>query len=413
MKPNPFRLLRCLALAAFAAMTGAAAVSAQTFEPAIVVNEKAITQYELDQRARLLQALGAGGDTRELARSQLIDDRLRMALVERFELEPSEDEILDGLQEFAARREMELGRILAELDRVGVDEATLRAFVEVGLGWRNVVQARFRNLARVSEQDLENALNFANDPVQARVLLQELSLATQEYGETEATELAERLSRELNRGGDFTAAVRRYSRAPSAPNDGRLDWLPVQDLPAAVATQVMALMPGEVTAPIPLGRGISIFKLRDIRYEERTPAEVEKDLVTYYQLIEPLPADASPRAIAAAQQRLNAIAARAELCRDLNAAAGDFGIGSGRSEPVRLGTVPARIRAVLQDMQTGEKEVIRDNRGVVLVMLCARSGETSPEEREELRRQLFNQRMGSFAQAFLQELRGDAVIVEK
>lgn len=413
MKPNPLPLLRRLALVAFAALAGPVALSAQTFEPVIIVNEKAITQYELDQRSLLLQALGAGGDTQALARSQLIDDRLRMALVERFELEPSEDEILDGMQEFAARRQLELGQVLSELDRLGIEEETLRAFVSVGLGWRNLVQARFRSLARVSEQDLDNALNFANDPVQARVLLQELAIATQEYGETEAAELADRLSRELNRGGDFTAAVRRYSRAQSAANDGRLDWLPAQDLPAQVATQIMALMPGEVSAPVPLGPGISIFKLRDIRFEKRPPAQVEKDVVTYYELIEPLPADAAPRAVAAAQQRMNSSAARAELCRDLDEAAGDFGIGSGRSEPVRLGAVPAPVRAVLQDMKTGEKEVIRDNRGVVLVMLCARSGETSPEEREELRRQLFNQRMTSFAQAFLQELRGDAVIVEK
>ena len=413
MRPNPLLLLRRLALAVFTALAVPGALAAQTFEPVIIVNEKAITQYELDQRSRLLQALGAGGDTQSLARSQLIDDRLRMALVERFELEPSEEEILDGMEEFASRRQLELGQVLAELDRLGIEEETLSAFVEVGLGWRNLVQARFRSLARVSEQDLDNALNFSTDPVQARVLLQELAVATREYGETEAAELADRLSRQLNRGGDFTAAVRRYSRASSAANDGRLDWLSVQDLPAPVATQVMALMPGEVSAPVPLGQGISIFKLRDIRFEQRPPAEVEKDVVTYYEVIEPLPADAAPRAVAAAQQRMKTTAAGAELCRDLDDVIGDFGMGSGRSEPVRLGTVPARIQAVLKDMQAGEKEVIRDNRGVVLVMLCARSGETSPEEREELRRQLFNQRMSSFAQAFLQELRGDAVIVEK
>jgi len=413
MRPNPQSILRRLALVAFAALAGPVALAAQTYEPVIIVNEKAITQYELDQRARLLQALGAGGDTSALARSQLIDDRLRMALVERFELEASEEEILDGMEEFASRRQLELGQVLSEMDRLGIEEETLRAFVAVGLGWRNLVQARFRSLAQVSEQDLDNALNFSNDPVQARVLLQELAVATREYGETEATELADRLSRQLNRGGDFTAAVRRYSRAASAANDGRLDWLPVQNLPAPVATQVMALMPGEVSAPVPLGEGISIFKLRDIRFEQRAPAEVEKDVVTYYEVIEPLPADAAPRAVAAAQQRMNSTAARVELCRDLDAVVGDFGIGSGRSEPVRLGAVPARVQTVLKDMQAGEKEVIRDSRGVVLVMLCARSGETSPEEREELRRQLFSQRMNSFAQAFLQELRGEAVIVDK
>ncbi|MEO1312888.1 MAG: peptidylprolyl isomerase [Pseudomonadota bacterium] len=408
MKPN-LLCLWALAAALFLPHPGAA----QPFEPEIFVNEKVVTGYEIDQRARLLQALGAGGNTTALARTQLIDDRLRMAVIERFEVGLSEEEIDAAVSDFAARRELELAQVFAALDRAGVDEQTLRDFISVSLSWRNLVQARFRSRAAISEQDLDLALDFANRPVQESVLLQEIAISTEEFGEAEATELARDLSRSLNRGASFASAVARYSRAESARNGGRLNWLTTSELPGVVATQVIALMPGEVSAPIPLGRGISLFKLRDIREEPRSVAAVAQDTVTYYQLIQPLPANPTPNAVSAALTRAEAVRDNTELCRDLDDQAADFGATSGRSEPSRLGAVPSAIATRLREMQTGDIEVFQDGRGVVLLMLCARSGETSPEEREALRRQLFNQRMGSFAEGFLQELRGDAVIVER
>lgn len=386
---------------------------AQTFEPEIFVNEQVVTGYEIDQRARLLQALGAGGDTRDLARSQLIDDRLRMAVVERFELEASEEEIDAGVANFAARRNATLEQLTGALGQRGIDIQTVRDFIGNALGWRDFVQARFRSSARVSEQDLDLALNFANRSVQESVLLQELALSVEELGEARATELAAELSRSLNRGGNFDAAVRKYSRAPSAANGGRLDWRTASQLPGPVSTQVLALTPGEVSAPIPIGAGILIFKLRDIREERRDVSAAAKDTVTYYQLIQPLPANAAPNAISAALTRAEAVKAETELCRDLDDVVADFDGSSGRSEPSLLGAVPGPIAARLTEMQTGAIEIFQDERGVVLLMLCARSGETSPEAREALRRQLFNQRMTTFADAFLQELRGDAVIIDR
>ncbi|MBD3626052.1 MAG: peptidylprolyl isomerase, partial [Rhodobacteraceae bacterium] len=62
---------------------------------------------------------------------------------------------------------------------------------------------------------------------------------------------------------------------------------------------------------------------------------------------------------------------------------------------------------------SGQSQLLTDARGVVLLSLCARSGEASAEDRETLRLRIFNERMNNFAQGFLQELRGDAVIVEQ
>ncbi|MEM8789631.1 MAG: hypothetical protein AAGE76_15330 [Pseudomonadota bacterium] len=115
----------------------------QSFEPVIVVNEKAITQFEIVQRARFLNALGASGDALALAREQLINDRLREAVIERFEIEVTEEEIDQSVANFAGTRGLEVGELYAGLDGAGIAEETLRQFLAVQIGWRNFVQRRF------------------------------------------------------------------------------------------------------------------------------------------------------------------------------------------------------------------------------------------------------------------------------
>ena len=72
------RALRGLALATLTALAAPAALTAQSlFSPAITVNGDVISYYELDQRAQFLRLLGAPANPEELAREQLIEDRLK------------------------------------------------------------------------------------------------------------------------------------------------------------------------------------------------------------------------------------------------------------------------------------------------------------------------------------------------
>ncbi|MHA3913399.1 peptidylprolyl isomerase [Halovulum sp. GXIMD14793] len=389
------------------------AQNANPFEPALIVNERAITHFELEQRTLLLLAFGAGGDVRDLAREQLIGERLQLQAADSLGIELTTEQLDAGFDEFATRRNLTQEQVLGALSARGIAPETIMDFLEAGLTWRAVIQARFRPLATPSESDLDAALDFASRGVQESVLLQELSIPFGNQDEAQIQDLARRLSRELNRGGNFNAAVSRYSRAASRARGGRLGWVAASSLPPPVAGQVLALQPGEVTAPIPIQRGVTILKLLDYREEPRSAQESGALTVTYSQLIIPLPANASAQAEAAARKQAETIRRDARFCLDLDEKADEFGFGSGRSEPTPANAVPQDIALLLSGMDAGDIEIQRDSRGVVLVMLCGRSDETSPEEREALRRRLFNERMQTFAQGYLQELRGDAVIEEK
>ena len=73
------------------------------FDTAIKVNDLSITQYEIDQRARMLSVFRAPGDPRKLAREQLIEDRLKLDAARAIGFELEQDQIEAGMEEFASR----------------------------------------------------------------------------------------------------------------------------------------------------------------------------------------------------------------------------------------------------------------------------------------------------------------------
>jgi peptidyl-prolyl cis-trans isomerase SurA len=395
-------------------LTAPLAAQAQNpYSAAYVVNEKAITYWDIEQRIKLLEALGARGGVRELAIEQLTNERLQIYAAELLDLELPEEAVEQGIEEFAQRRNLTGEQVKQGLLERGISEEAFHEFVYAGLIWREVVQARFRALAQPSEADLDAALDFAGRAVSESVNIQEIALPFEERGEEATRDLADRLSRDLNRGASFTAAVNRYSRSESARRGGNVGWVPAENLPPNVAGQVLALLPGEVTAPIELPAGVMIVKLLDIREEPRTNAENAELSVVYSQLIIPLSANAPEAAVNAAMEQAESIRRDVRFCADVDSKAEEFGIGSGRSEPTPANAVPADVAGLIANMDVGDTEIRRDSRGVVLVMLCSRSDEFSPEERETLRRRLFAERMTSFGNGYLQELLSDAVIEER
>ena len=76
------RKLSALALGVTLAFGPVAAEAQNLFAPAIRINDSVVTAYELDQRQRMLTLLNAPGNAAEVAREQLIDDRLRLQAAE-------------------------------------------------------------------------------------------------------------------------------------------------------------------------------------------------------------------------------------------------------------------------------------------------------------------------------------------
>lgn len=415
-------LLLCLALPA----------GAQTlFEPVARVGDAVITGYELDQRVRFNRALGAAGDLEALSLEQLVEDRLRLAAAELNGVRPTEEEIAEGQEEFAARADLDVEGFLAGIAEDGVEPQTFRDFVLAGLAFRQVVQERFGPLVDVNDADVDREIARVEPTGTLEVRLAEIILpADTPERRSQALAIAEELRERVETFGQFESGARQVSLAATRDQGGVLEPLPVDRLPPAVRERVLALPIGGVSEPISVSDAFVVFQFRGV---EEVPGEPEPvEAVDYAALY--IPGGRSPEALAEAA----AIDARVDACDDL------YGVAQGLP-PERLergvrpvGAIPADVATQLALLDPGEVSVALTRAGgrtLVFLMLCERNPAEGGDEttlaapegedgsagdelgdreltsdapnRGRVRSELRNRRLASYADAYLEELRAD------
>lgn len=373
------------------------------FSPELQIGTSIVTRYQIDQRAQFLTLLGAPGDTRSLAREQLINETVQLKAAEDAGIEVSAEAIQTGISEFAARANLTAEQFLEITQSRGISQATVRDFFTAGVAWRETIRTRFGEdiRATVSEDDARRALAQTGTDGGLRVLVSEILLpaATPEAtlaSQARAAELAQIRDEEA-----FATAARQFSVAPSSVRGGELDWVALDSLPDEVRPAIDALTPGQVTRPIALENAIGVFLLRD---EERVSAGTPDALSIEYVLFL-APGGATEAAT---------VAANVDVCDDF------YGVAKGlpesrlirETEPVS--SLPSDIRAALADLDEGEISTAITRNGVpTVLMLCQRQPETlNTVDLNIAGNRLLNARLGTTAAHYLAQLRANSQIID-
>ncbi|HET7409276.1 MAG TPA: peptidylprolyl isomerase [Paracoccaceae bacterium] len=276
------RLKHLIAAAALVAGSGLAGVAppagAQTpFRPVAVVNDSAITGFDLAQRAQILMALGypeARPDAlRSAALDQLVDEELKLQAAREMGIEITPEMVQSGIDQFAERAGMQTDAFRALLSSQGVSDQALEDMARAEMGWLEVVRARFADSVMPGEAEVEAELALLDDRVATEYRVLEIGLPIEGAGRTEAETraLAEQLSRSLSSGGSFEEAVARYSSAPSAARGGQVGWVSTGRMPPDLARALQGLEIGEVSPPLEVAGGLTIIKVADKRVSTRDP----------------------------------------------------------------------------------------------------------------------------------------------
>lgn len=378
-----------------------AALAQDLFAPRIYINDRAITNFEVDQRALFLRLLRAPGNPEEEALKALIEDRLRQTEAERLGLKLTEAELTGGLTEFAARANLTPEEFVVELGKAGVAPETFRDFVAAGLLWRQAVRARFLGQVPISEADVDKALDAATRPKALQVLVSEIVLPAAEGQEEATMARAQELSDTLSGEAAFAAAARNYSAASTAGAGGRLDWLPMANLPAAIGQKILALDAGEVSDPISVPGAVVLFLLRDVA-EDKTaePISVSVDWVEFL-----VPDDAT---------EIARLRAKADDCPMLMGEA--KGLPEDRMTRTKSGmeAVPNDVALELAKLDLNETSIALTRGGYRrMLMLCGREAILEPmPTRDQVREQVINQKLEGMAEGYMEELRSAAIIRE-
>ena len=265
-------MLGTIGLAAM--LLSATSTLAQTmFRPVAVVNDSAITGFDLAQRAKILIALGfpsANSDTlRTEALDRLIDDRLKLQEGARLGLSAGDDIVDDAIEDFAKRSDISADEFRTVMTTQGITELALNDMISAEVVWREVVRSRFARRVEPGEAEIDAEIALVQQRTGATYRIAEIGLPVGDEGRSaaETRALAEKLYASLSQGGDFAAAARTYSRAPSAARGGDVGWVSSARMPPDIAETLSGLAPGQVGRPFSVAGGVSIVKLIDKRVD--------------------------------------------------------------------------------------------------------------------------------------------------
>lgn len=378
------------------------------FAAALYVNDDAITNYEITQKTRFLQFVGASNVTRELAIERLIEDRLQAQEVARLGGRLTPDQLEAGMSEFAARAQLTSAELISRMEAAGIDRATFESFIRSGVMWRELVRSRYGAMVNVTDEQINQALSVEGLQPSTEVLISEIFLPADPQFAEQVQRIIPQIQR-IRSEAEFANAARQVSAAPSGPAGGRVDrWINVQAMPPEISDIMATAAVGTVIGPLDMPGAHAFFQLRARRDSRQVPADAIE--LSWRQAY--LPGGRSEANLAAVAQ----VRSGADQCSDFPAvvlrALPSLPESAVSEQSQRQASMPSGLRAELERLNPGELSAnMVEGDNLVVVMLCSRSvaGDAAPD-RETVRVGLTNRALEGQAALYLARLRAEADI---
>ncbi|MDP1653060.1 MAG: peptidylprolyl isomerase [Rhodocyclaceae bacterium] len=243
-----------------------------------VVNDEAITQYELrDRLATVISQLKSRGTplpAREVLEKQLLErlivDRLQMQFAKETGLRIADAELDAALRRIAENNRLPLADFRTALERDGIAWQRFREEIRAEITVARLREREVESRIVVSDGEIDSYLANPEQANQsAQVALGHIIVRVPEQADparlTQLRARAEEALARLKSGQDFGQVAASYSEAPDALSGGMLEPRPTDRLPTLYAEAVARLQPGEVSGILRSPAGFHIVKLFERR----------------------------------------------------------------------------------------------------------------------------------------------------
>jgi peptidyl-prolyl cis-trans isomerase SurA len=424
-------LLAAFALSGAPAFAQQAAAGLQPVDRiAAVVDEDVVLRSELDRALTNITRQYAGRENqlppRDVLERQVLERlvlmKLQLARAGQTGVRVTDQEVDSAIAGIAQQNRLTMDQLRQQAMADGGTFEDFRNSIRDELTVQRLRQRFAQSRISVSEAEIESALaaqkNAGAQYHLAHILVALPEGATPEQIKTARSKI-EGVQGLIDRGEmDFSAAAVRYSDSPNALEGGDLGWRSSDEIPAAFASLIRSMKPGDVSAPLRGASGFQLLKLVEIRDEAQSGSA---NLVTQVHARHILVRVSDATSEAAAKSKIDTIAARikggadfAQVAReesqDLNSQAkgGDLGwfvpeqFGTdfgGQLASLRDGQVSAPFRTdagwhIIQRIATRQQDASEDNRR-------ARISDT-----------IGRRKLEDEWNRYLQEMRGEAYFVD-
>ena len=425
-------LLRALIFAGAVLAPAVASGQSSSTGAAAFVNGAVISNYDLDQRTALFAATsGARPTEASLAqlRAQVLrsleDEMIQLQEASKHRISVTKTEVDRAINEVSKDNNITPAQLADTLTKAGVSTQTFAQQISAQIIWQKVVTARYGTDVLISDQDVDEAMNrLKQGSDKPQFLLSEIYLGVDRAEDDPSVRAsAEQFAQQIMQGVSFAIVAGQFSQSPSASDGGDIGWVAQGELAEELDAALLQIRPGQIAGPIRAEGGYHILLLRDRREPVGTdvaqmsaPAPDPNGPLPLDRFLIPLPADADATIKGRAMTLANNVAGQLRTCADIP------GIANQLQGTVyqRLGTMdPNNLDAQLRDAlaKSTPGEIMKpffSPAGLELIMRCdsAAPGPRAFElpSREQLRQQLFAQKMSIYAKSYLQELRRTAIV---
>jgi peptidyl-prolyl cis-trans isomerase SurA len=261
-------------LAATAASVGP--VRAQTI---VLVNGDPITQFDIDQRSKLMELSSHKAPARNDVIEDLISDKLKIGLLKKYNIEGIEKDVNNAYNNMAKRMHATPRAFTENLTKQGLKPETLRLRIRADLVWQSMIRGRYQSNFQFSDKEVDARLNAKNLPESGRIgydyTLRPILFVVPPGSPPAAFEVRAKEAEALRgrfqdcaSGLAMARGIRYVAVRPEVVKSAA-------DLPEPLRVVLEKTELGHLTAPETTQQGIEIYALCSKRKSDNPPAKKE------------------------------------------------------------------------------------------------------------------------------------------
>jgi peptidyl-prolyl cis-trans isomerase SurA len=244
----------------------------------VVVNDEAITQWDLNEQRRVMLAQLKASNIAPPSNDVLDKQVMERLIVERALLQYAKENgirVDDTTVERTILRVAEENKLKPDefrkvLEREGIQYANYREDIRRQVLIQRVREREVDSKINVSDAEVDNYLaTVASQAGEDEYMLSHIYVTVPEQATPDVVQArrqrAEDALAQIKAGKDFAEVAASYSNAPDAGSGGNLGWRSRARLPSVFADVVRTMKPGEVSEVLRSAGGFHIVKLADVR----------------------------------------------------------------------------------------------------------------------------------------------------
>jgi peptidyl-prolyl cis-trans isomerase SurA len=125
---------------------------------AVMVNGEPITNYDIEQRGKLITLSSHKPADRQQVIDELIDEKVKIREGKKFGIDPSAADVDQSYAAMGARMRITADQLTKSLESQGIRPDTLKSRVKADMVWSNLVRGRYKESLQVGEKDVNAAV---------------------------------------------------------------------------------------------------------------------------------------------------------------------------------------------------------------------------------------------------------------